>query len=86
MIMIYQQCRVVYQVPPVMLGRYDWTISVFSDGEEIRIIPQWRLPGGRWMMPADLKSNIPPAALTALLEPDKLLALADAVKASRSNS
>lgn len=76
----FYPAKLVFQLPVIAVGRHDWTISVFDDDGELRIVPQWRFPGGHWMMPSDLKTGVPAAALCALLEPGNLLVLAKAIK------
>jgi hypothetical protein len=81
--MMYQRAKTLYMTPTQTVGKLDWSIEVLSDGEEIRIIPMWRRPGSGWMTPADLPGPVPGAVLSALLEPDSLLALARVVENAR---
>ena len=76
----FYPAKLIYQTHSVAVGRHDWAISVFSDGSEITVIPQWRFPGEPWRFPAELKSNMPAAALSAILEPATLLKLARAIE------
>lgn len=76
----FYPAKLVFQLPVIAVGRHDWTIGVFNDDGEVRIIPQWRFPGGAWMMPSDLKTGFPAAALCALLEPENLLMLAQVIE------
>jgi hypothetical protein len=72
--------RKLYQTPSQTIGRLDWAIAILSDDDQLMIVPQWSRPGGGWMMPADLPGPVPGAVLSALLEPDALIALARVVE------
>ena len=74
--------QAIYYTPIVNLKMYDWRIAVYNDEGEIRLIPQWRRGASVWMNPSDLNIPMPSTALMLLLEPSKLLALADAVRAA----
>jgi hypothetical protein len=77
--------KTLFQTPVVTVSRRDWTISVMDDDGFICILPQWRFPGGHWMMPAESTTPIPGSVLNILLgDAQVLITLARVVETEQA--